>query len=165
MRRGSRELIDLLSTEAEEAFEERKRKARILGEKAGTKLIFPTMLMLLVVIAVIMTPAFVSFLWSAAPQTDNILFVKNNLIESTDNLSIPFCIILPLEIHTFIEYHFYAPQDIVSFLGKGTQSGVKKIHRNHSNCKTIQTMWRAWIGQPEAMSGSMRRSGINYEDY
>ena len=62
MRRGSRELIDLLSGEAEEAFEERKRKARILGEKAGTKLIFPTMLMLLVVIAVIMTPAFVSFL-------------------------------------------------------------------------------------------------------
>ena len=62
MRRGSRELIDLLSGEADEAFEERKRKARILGEKAGTKLIFPTMLMLLVVIAVIMTPAFVSFL-------------------------------------------------------------------------------------------------------
>ena len=62
MRRGSRELIDLLSGEAEEAFEERKRRARILGEKAGTKLIFPTMLMLLVVIAVIMTPAFVSFL-------------------------------------------------------------------------------------------------------
>ena len=62
MRRGSRELIDLLSGEAEEAFDERKRKARILGEKAGTKLIFPTMLMLLVVIAVIMTPAFVSFL-------------------------------------------------------------------------------------------------------
>ena len=62
MRRGSRELIDLLLGEAEEAFEERKRKARILGEKAGTRLIFPTMLMLLVVIAVIMTPAFVSFL-------------------------------------------------------------------------------------------------------
>lgn len=62
MRRGSRELIDLLSGEAEEAYEERKRKARILGEKAGTKLIFPTMLMLLVVIAVIMTPAFVSFM-------------------------------------------------------------------------------------------------------
>ncbi len=61
MRRGSRELIDLLSGEAEEAFEERKRKARVLGEKAGTKLIFPTMLMLLIVIAVIMTPAFVSF--------------------------------------------------------------------------------------------------------
>ena len=47
--------------EALEAWDERKRKARILGETAATKLLFPMLLMLAVVMAVIMIPAFLSF--------------------------------------------------------------------------------------------------------
>ena len=41
--------------------EERKRKARVLGEAAATKLLLPMVLMLLVVMAVIMLPACLSF--------------------------------------------------------------------------------------------------------
>ena len=41
--------------------EERKRKARVLGEAAATKLLLPMVLMLLVVMAVIMLPAGLSF--------------------------------------------------------------------------------------------------------
>lgn len=61
LRKGSRELVDLLEREALEAFEERKRKAHIAGEEAATKLLFPMLLMLLVVLVVLMVPAFMSF--------------------------------------------------------------------------------------------------------
>ena len=44
-----------------EAWDERKRKARVLGEAAATKLLVPMILMLLVVMAVIMVPACLSF--------------------------------------------------------------------------------------------------------
>ena len=43
-----------------EALEERRARARKAGEQAGTKLLFPMMLMLLVVLVVIMVPAFMS---------------------------------------------------------------------------------------------------------
>ena len=42
----------LLEQEAEEAFEERKNSAKKLGEEAGTKLLFPMLLMLGIVIAI-----------------------------------------------------------------------------------------------------------------
>jgi len=61
LKRGSRELILLLEQEAAAAFEERKKQARVLGEEAGTKLLLPMFLMLLVVIAILMVPAFVKF--------------------------------------------------------------------------------------------------------
>jgi tight adherence protein C len=61
MRKGSGELIRQLERESTEAFEERKKRARILGEQAGTKLMFPMMLMLMVVFAILMVPAMVSF--------------------------------------------------------------------------------------------------------
>lgn len=51
----------LLEQEAEEAFEERKNSAKKLGEEAGTKLLFPMLLMLGIVIAIIMVPALLSF--------------------------------------------------------------------------------------------------------
>ena len=61
LQKGSRHLSDLLEKESVEAWEERKRKARGLGEAAATKLLLPMVLMLLVVMAVIMLPAGLSF--------------------------------------------------------------------------------------------------------
>ena len=61
MMKGSGELIRQLSRESVEAFEERKKRARILGEQAGTRLMFPMMLMLMVVFAILLVPAMVSF--------------------------------------------------------------------------------------------------------
>lgn len=61
LQRGSRHLGDILEKEALEAWEERKRKARVLGEAAATKLLVPMMLMLVVVMALIMLPACISF--------------------------------------------------------------------------------------------------------
>ena len=61
LQKGSRSLTDILERESAAAWEERKRKARISGETASTKLLFPMILMLLVVMAVIMVPAFTAF--------------------------------------------------------------------------------------------------------
>ena len=61
LQKGSKRLADMLETESQEAWEERKRKARVLGEIASTKLLVPMVLMLLVVMALIMIPAFLSF--------------------------------------------------------------------------------------------------------
>ena len=61
LRKGSRELTGILEREAAEAFEERKKQARILGEQAGTKLMFPMLLMLGVVLVILMVPAYMSF--------------------------------------------------------------------------------------------------------
>ena len=61
LKKGSKGLVELLEQEASEAFEERRRKAREEGEKAGTRLLFPMMLMLGVVFILILVPAFMSF--------------------------------------------------------------------------------------------------------
>lgn len=61
LQKGSRHLEDTLERESVEAWEERKRKARVLGEAAATKLLCPMVLMLLVVMAVIMIPACITF--------------------------------------------------------------------------------------------------------
>lgn len=61
LQKGSRHLSDMLERESVEAWEERKRKARVLGEAAATKLLVPMIMMLLVVMALIMIPAFLSF--------------------------------------------------------------------------------------------------------
>ena len=60
--RGNRELAILLAEDSREAFEERKKEARIRGEQAGTKLVFPMLLMLGVVIIILMVPAVVNFM-------------------------------------------------------------------------------------------------------
>lgn len=60
-KKGTKGLAALLEQEAEEAFEERKNGAKKLGEEAGTKLLFPMLLMLGIVIAIIMVPALLSF--------------------------------------------------------------------------------------------------------
>ena len=51
----------MLESEAVSAFEERKKDARIQGERASAKLLMPMMLMLLVVFVIVMVPAFLSF--------------------------------------------------------------------------------------------------------
>ena len=61
LQKGSRSLLDNLERESMDAWEERKRKARMAGETASTKLLFPMLLMLLVVMALIMIPAFLAF--------------------------------------------------------------------------------------------------------
>ena len=61
LRKGTRFLTDALEREAVDAWEERKRNARVQGEMTSTRLLIPMLLMLLVVIAVILIPAFLSF--------------------------------------------------------------------------------------------------------
>ena len=61
LQKGSRQMADMLERESVEAWEERKRKARVLGEAAATKLLIPMIMMLLVVMAIVMIPAFLSF--------------------------------------------------------------------------------------------------------
>ena len=51
----------MLSEEADAALEERRNLARKRGEEAGTKLLFPMMLMLVVVMFLILLPAFFGF--------------------------------------------------------------------------------------------------------
>ena len=58
LRKGSGGLTELLGREAEEAFEERKNLAKKLGEEAGTKLVIPLFLMLIIVFAIVIVPAF-----------------------------------------------------------------------------------------------------------
>lgn len=59
--KGSSNLAELLREEAAAAFEERKHLARELGEKAGTKLLAPMMLLLGMIMAVIVVPAFTNY--------------------------------------------------------------------------------------------------------
>lgn len=61
LKKGSKGLADMLMLEAVEAMEERKNRAKRLGEEAGTKLLAPMMLMLVIVLAIVVVPAF----WAA----------------------------------------------------------------------------------------------------
>ncbi len=60
LRKGSKGMTELLAREAEEAFEERKNLAKKLGEEAGTKLMIPMFMMLVIVFAMVIIPAFFS---------------------------------------------------------------------------------------------------------
>lgn len=60
LRKGSGGLTEVLGREAEEAFEDRKNLAKKLGEEAGTKLMIPMFLMLIIVFAIVIIPAFFS---------------------------------------------------------------------------------------------------------
>lgn len=61
LKRGDRRMLDTLEKESIEAFEERKRYARVQGEAAATKLLIPMVMMLLVVLAILIVPACMSF--------------------------------------------------------------------------------------------------------
>lgn len=61
LKKGNKNMVDLLKQEAMEAFQERKETAKRLGEEASTKLLGPMMIMLLIVLIIILIPAFISF--------------------------------------------------------------------------------------------------------
>lgn len=61
VRKGATNLAALLREEAAYAFEERKHTARRFGEKAGTKLLMPMMMLLCMIMVVIMVPAFKTY--------------------------------------------------------------------------------------------------------
>lgn len=60
LRKGSKGISDILHMEAIQSFENRKSTAKRLGEEAGTKLMMPMMGMLLVVLVIVMVPAFLT---------------------------------------------------------------------------------------------------------
>lgn len=61
VRLGSAGLLPLLRAEADQALEERMRNARRYGEEASAKLLAPMMLLLLVVLALLVAPALMTF--------------------------------------------------------------------------------------------------------
>jgi len=61
MKKGTKGIIPMLELEAKTAYESRKDFIRQMGERAGTKLLGPMMGMLILVMALIMVPAFLSF--------------------------------------------------------------------------------------------------------
>ena len=61
LEKGSRSFLESLQQETRDAFEKRKRNAKEAGEKAGTKLLLPMGILLVITLVVIMTPAFLSF--------------------------------------------------------------------------------------------------------
>lgn len=58
---GNDQLLKNLAKEADNAIEDQRNQARKVGEEAGTKLLFPMMLMLLVVMFLILLPAYLDF--------------------------------------------------------------------------------------------------------
>lgn len=58
LKRGNSTLLERLREEADKSAEERLQQSKKLGEEAGTKLLIPMVLMLAVVMAMIMIPAF-----------------------------------------------------------------------------------------------------------
>lgn len=61
LKKGSKGLVSILEKEALSSMEERKNTARKLGEQAGTKLLFPMMMLFGVVLIILIVPAFLSF--------------------------------------------------------------------------------------------------------
>lgn len=61
LRKGTKNLADLLKEESGEAFENRKALAKKIGEECESRLLLPMLMMLLTVLIIIMYPAVVSF--------------------------------------------------------------------------------------------------------
>ena len=59
LKKGTK-MADLLRNEAAQAFENRKSRAKRLGEEAGTKLLAPMFGMLAIVLIIVIVPAFLS---------------------------------------------------------------------------------------------------------
>ena len=58
LKKGNSTLLSRLREEADKVLGERLRNSKRLGEEAGTKLLFPMVAMLAVVMIIIMVPAF-----------------------------------------------------------------------------------------------------------
>lgn len=61
LKRGTKELRQLLYQESYDAFEQRKNLAKQKGEQATTKLLIPMIMLLLIVMVIVMLPAVFSF--------------------------------------------------------------------------------------------------------
>lgn len=61
LQKGSQGLAKILQEEAAFSMEERRQLAKKLGEEAGTKLLMPMALMLLIVLVILMAPALLAF--------------------------------------------------------------------------------------------------------
>lgn len=61
LKRGSANIIDMLMLEARDCFAERRENVRRRGEETGTKLLIPMFGMLILVIAIVVVPAFSAF--------------------------------------------------------------------------------------------------------
>ena len=61
LKKGTKGLTQMLEKESLEAFEERKNIAKRLGEEAGTKLLAPMAIMLIIVMIIVIVPALLSF--------------------------------------------------------------------------------------------------------
>ena len=61
LKRGNGQLLALLAQEADGAQEDRRNMAKKAGEEAGTRLLFPMMLMLVVVMFLVLLPAYLDF--------------------------------------------------------------------------------------------------------
>ena len=59
--KGSKGLVEILEQEERNALEERMNLAKKSGEEAGTKILGPMILLLIIVMLMIMIPAFLSF--------------------------------------------------------------------------------------------------------
>lgn len=62
LQKGTGGLCELLEKESETAFEERRMLAKKLGEEAGTKMLFPLILMMGIVMAIVIAPAIIGFM-------------------------------------------------------------------------------------------------------
>lgn len=60
LKKGSGQFFQMMEQECVQAFEERKKRALILGEEAGTKLLGPMMIMLLIVLLMLIVPSFLA---------------------------------------------------------------------------------------------------------
>ena len=60
LKKGAEGILDLLEQESFEAMEQRRERVLQMGETAGTKLLFPMIVMLGLVMAIIMVPAFMT---------------------------------------------------------------------------------------------------------
>lgn len=61
IKKGGHGMVEQLEQEEHEAFEQRKELAKKSGEEAGTKLLFPMILLMIVSMILVMYPAFASF--------------------------------------------------------------------------------------------------------
>ncbi len=60
LKKGAKGILDILEKESLEALQQRKQRALKLGETAGTKLLFPMIMMLGLVMGIILVPAFMT---------------------------------------------------------------------------------------------------------
>ncbi len=58
--KGTRDVRDLLKKESDEALEMRKSRARKKGEEAGSKMLFPMLVMLMLILLILLMPALTS---------------------------------------------------------------------------------------------------------